>query len=124
MILEVIMGVIMGLVLIALGIVTALILNNRKSVECMSNSKPSWDEILDMFKKANEKGGGDCVEAMAGLDVHLTKESWVKSNAKRIRDIMKSERMPPGDIWSDKERATNICKFEIWAGLRKPGKCP
>ncbi len=116
MILEVIIGVIMGLVLIALGIVTALILNNRNSKECMD----TFGDISKMFK---DTGGMECIAAMEDLKgVKLLDEKWVrnKKNAATILGRLESKgalKMPPGDIWSEKERKENIKKFKNWAGL-------
>ncbi len=115
MILEVIMGVIMGLVLIALGIVTALILNNRNSKECMDTT---FKDIFRMFKDA---GGMECIAAMEDLKgVKLEDEKWVRENAATILGRLESkgtDKMPPEDIWSEKERKENIKKFKKWARL-------
>ncbi len=108
------MGVIMGLVLIALGIVTALILNNRNSKECMDTT---FKDISKMFKDA---GGMECIAAMEDLKgVKLLDEKWVriKKNAATILGRLESKgalKMPPGDIWGKKERKENIKKFKKW----------
>jgi hypothetical protein len=110
----------MVLVLVALGIVTALILNNRNSKECMNNSmNPTWkNDIWPMFRDA---GGEGCIDAMREQkDVKLRDENWVRKNAERILKALTSkgaQKMPPGNRWNDQERAKNISTFKKWAKL-------